>query len=93
MTLAKNDLNGAEIIVVGGAGYIGSHVSKMIKEHGGIPVTFDNFSAGHKHAVQWGSYLDVDLRDREAICAAFEKYPAVNTVIHLASSIEVGIGV
>ena len=85
-------LSGQTLIVVGGAGYIGSHVCKMIAKHGGTPVTFDNFSAGHKHAVKWGPYEEVDLRDREATLAACEKYKTARAVIHLASSIEVGIG-
>ena len=37
-----HDLKGAKIIVVGGAGYIGSHVCKTIAGHGGVPDTFDN---------------------------------------------------
>lgn len=86
------DLQGRDIIVVGGAGYIGSHVCKFISENGGNPITFDNFSAGHKHAVRWGDYVDVDLRDRDATKSALMKYKAVKTIVHLASSIEVGIG-
>lgn len=85
-------LKDREFIVVGGAGYIGSHVCKMIADHGGTPITFDNFSAGHKHAVKWGPYIDVDLRDRNATINALQKHKKVRTVIHLASSIEVGIG-
>ncbi len=92
MTLLNYDLKGRDIIVVGGAGYIGSHVCKTISDNGGNPITFDNFSAGHKHAVQWGPYVDVDLRDRNATKMAFMNHPNVKTAIHLASSIEVGIG-
>lgn len=92
MTSAGYNLKDQDIIVVGGAGYIGSHVCKAIADHGGRPITFDNFSAGHKHAVKWGPYVDVDLRDRAATLAAFQDHKSVQTVIHLASSIEVGIG-
>lgn len=77
---------------MGGAGYIGSHVCKSVHENGGVAVTFDNFISGHKHAVKWGPYEDVDLRDREAIFAVCEKHSDAFAVIHLASSIEVGIG-
>jgi len=86
------DLNGQDIIVVGGAGYIGSHVCKMIAQQGGRPITFDNLSAGHEHAVQWGPLERVDLRDRDALNAAFMNWPNATAVVHLASSIEVGIG-
>lgn len=49
------NLQGKSIIVVGGAGYIGSHVCKKISSKGGLPIVFDNFSAGHKHAIKWGA--------------------------------------
>lgn len=86
------NLNGRDFIVVGGAGYIGAHVCKMIAEHGGRPIVFDNFQAGHEHAVKWGACERVDLRNREATLAAFKAYSHIKTVIHLASSIEVGEG-
>lgn len=81
-----------DVIVVGGAGYIGSHVCKMISDCGGRPITFDNLSCGHAHAVKWGPLQQVDVRDSAALNAAFAKWPGVKTVVHLASSIEVGIG-
>jgi UDP-glucose 4-epimerase len=84
-------LSGRDFIVAGGAGYIGSHVCKMIADFGGNPITFDNLSAGHEHAVKWGPLERVDLRDREATSRAFGKFNHVRTVIHLASSIEVGL--
>jgi len=86
------DLNGQDIIVVGGAGYIGSHVCKMISDCGGRPITFDNLSYGHAHAVQWGPLERVDVRDRAALDTAFTRWPNATAVVHLASSIEVGIG-
>jgi len=85
-------LEGKKLIVVGGAGYIGSHVCKAIHGAGGEPFTFDNFIAGHKHAVKWGPYETVDLRDRGAILDACNEHSDAYGVIHLASSIEVGIG-
>lgn len=85
-------LEGREFIVVGGAGYIGAHVCKMIAQQGGRPIVFDNFSAGHKHAVKWGPSVNVDLRDRAMTLAAFKTYAHVKTIIHLASFIEVGEG-
>lgn len=81
-----------KFIVAGGAGYIGSHVCKAIADHGGTPITFDNLSAGHEHAVKWGPLINVDLRDRVATLEAMKNHGHVKTVIHLASSIEVGFG-
>ena len=87
-----HDLQGQEIIVLGGGGYIGAHVCKRLAERGGRPIVFDNFEAGHIHAVKWGPYETMDLRDRAQTLAAFQKHANVKTVIHLASSIEVGEG-
>ena len=87
-----HDLQGQEIIVLGGGGYIGAHVCKRLAERGGRPIVFDNFKAGHIHAVKWGPYETMDLRDRAQTLAAFQKHANVKTVIHLASSIEVGEG-
>lgn len=92
MSSQEKILGGRDFIVVGGAGYIGSHVCKMLSDWGASPITFDNFSAGHEHAVQWGPSEHVDLRDKTETFKVFEKYSAVKTVIHLASSIEVGFG-
>lgn len=86
------DLTGKTIIVAGGAGYIGAHVCKAIADNGGTPITFDNFSSGHKHAVKWGPFEAVDLRDKTATLAAFTKHKTAHAVVFLASSIEVGIG-
>jgi len=87
-----HDLTGKTVIVVGGAGYIGSHVCKMIADHGGLPFTLDNFCSGHKHAVKWGPYEDLDLRDKSATLKALKTHQDASSVIHLASDIEVGRG-
>jgi len=92
MTKKTHDLSGKSFIVAGGAGYIGSHVCKAIADKGGTAITFDNLSAGHEHAVRWGPLVKVDLRDREATFTAFRAHSNAKTVIHLASSIEVGLG-
>jgi len=88
----EQHFSGRSFIVAGGAGYIGSHVCKTISDHGGNPITFDNLSAGNEHAVKWGPLVNVDLRDRDATFKALKTHSHVKTVIHLASSIEVGFG-
>jgi len=92
MTKTPYDLTGRDFIVVGGAGYIGSHVCKTIHQYGGRPITFDNLLSGHKHAVKWGPFVKVDVRNETLVNAAFTEFPNAKTVIHLASSIEVGLG-
>ncbi|HEX6978348.1 MAG TPA: UDP-glucose 4-epimerase GalE [Alphaproteobacteria bacterium] len=80
---------GRNILVTGGAGYIGSHVAKALAAAGFTPVVLDDFRAGHREAVRWGPFVEGDLLDRplvERTLAAYE----VAAVIHLAGSIEVG---
>ena len=43
------------ILVVGGAGYIGSHTCFALAERGYLPVVYDNYSTGHPEFVKWGS--------------------------------------
>ena len=86
------NIKGQDIIVVGGAGYIGSHICKMISDCGGHPITFDSLSSGHADAVKWGPLERVDVRDRTPLHSVFKKWSHVKTVVHLASSIEVSIG-
>ena len=88
----SRELEGRTILVAGGAGYIGAHVCKAIAEAGGTPVTLDDLSAGHAHAVRWGPLVKVDLRDRAATTAALREHAGASAVVHLASSIEVGLG-
>ena len=51
------------VMVVGGAGYIGSHICKALAQRGDEPVVLDNLSRVHGHAVQWGPLVELDARD------------------------------
>ena len=50
-----------KILVCGGAGYIGSHMVKLLASSGYDVVTFDNLSSGHREAVKWGRLIEGDL--------------------------------
>ncbi len=77
------------ILVVGGAGYIGSHTCKYLAENGYHPIVFDNFSEGHRDFVRWGPVVEGDIGDRAALDAAIAEHkPAA--IIHFAALIEVG---
>lgn len=76
------------VLVVGGAGYIGSHVCKVLSESGFYPVTYDNLSTGHSWAVRFGPFVKGDLEDSEKLTQAFIRYQP-KAVIHLASLINV----
>ncbi|MDF1679092.1 UDP-glucose 4-epimerase GalE [Ponticaulis sp.] len=77
------------VLVAGGAGYIGSHACLALKQAGYTPVVFDNFSNGHKAFVQWGPFVEGDIRSRVDLDAAFDTYNPVG-VMHFAGLIEVG---
>jgi UDP-glucose 4-epimerase/UDP-arabinose 4-epimerase len=79
---------GASILVTGGAGYIGSHTEKALAERGAKPVVFDNLTSGHREALQWGPFVEGDIRDADALQAAFEQH-SVSAVVHFAGLIEV----
>lgn len=80
-----------KILVLGGAGYIGSHVCKAIEARGDTLIVFDNLSAGHRDFVRWGPLVEGDIRDSVALDGAFDAYKP-DAVMHFAASIEVGIG-
>ncbi len=79
----------ANILVTGGAGYIGSHACKVLKTAGYTPVTFDNFITGWRDAVKFGPLVEGDLLDRASIDAAFAMYQPVG-VMHFAALSQVG---
>ena len=92
LDLTGPDIKGKDILVVGGAGYIGAHVCKALADVGATPITVDNLSSGHADAVRWGPLVEVDLRDRAATSEACQAHADAHAVVHLASSIEVGLG-
>jgi len=77
------------ILIVGGAGFIGSHTAKVVAEAGLTPVVFDNLSSGHAWAVRWGAFEKGDLSDRASIVAAIRRHQ-VTAVMQFAAFIEVG---
>ena len=77
------------VLVTGGAGYIGSHACKALRNAGFTPVTFDNLETGWSEAVKFGPFVQGDLMDRAAVDAVFAKYQPV-AVMHFAALSQVG---
>ncbi len=77
------------ILIVGGAGYIGSQTAKRVAQAGLQPVVFDNLVYGHKGAVKWGPLIEGDLGDRAAIRRVLEEHH-VTAVVHFAAFAYVG---
>lgn len=77
------------ILVIGGAGYIGSHTVKMLAAKGYNPVVFDNLSKGHRKAVSAYPFEEGDLGDKARLAEVFQKHH-IDAVMHFAAFIEVG---
>lgn len=77
------------ILVCGGAGYIGSHMVKMLTEAGHHTTTFDNLSTGHRLAVQWGELVIGDLLDAAALRGLFAER-RFDAVMHFSAKSLVG---
>ncbi len=74
------------VLVAGGAGYIGSHVAKALKNAGYNPVVYDNLSTGHKEAVKYGELVIGDLSDSAKLDWTFKNYN-ISAVLNFAGSI------
>jgi UDP-arabinose 4-epimerase len=77
------------ILVTGGAGYIGSHTAKALAARGFVPVVFDNLVYGHRWAVQWGPFVEGDIRDRARLVDTLRRYN-IAAVLHFAAFAYVG---
>ncbi len=79
------------VLVIGGAGYIGSHTVNLLKKQGHNPIIYDNLSKGYREVAD---ILDVeliegDLSDKEKLKQIFKDYK-IEVVMHFAAFIEVG---
>ena len=76
------------ILVAGGAGYIGAHTCLDLFNKGFTPVVYDNLSNGHAEFVKWGALEIGDIRDRNKLDEVLRKYKPL-AIIHFAAAIEV----
>lgn len=77
------------ILIVGGAGYIGSHVNKILAGHGYNTVVFDNLARGHRELVKWGKFMQGDLLNKKSIDTVFQENP-IDSVMHFAAFAYIG---
>lgn len=78
-----------EILIIGGAGFIGSHVNKRLNEAGYSTVVFDNLSRGNRSAVIKGSFIQGDLGDPAAVKKVLNSR-RFDAVMHFAALTDVG---
>lgn len=78
-----------DILVTGGAGYIGSHITKSLYKNGFNAVILDNLNTGHAHLAKFGILQQFDIQDKTKLQAMFQDYD-FKAVIHCAASTLVG---
>ena len=77
------------VLVIGGAGYVGSHACKAFARKGWRVAVFDNLSAGSRDAVKWGDLTVGDIADQAALRAAISAHRP-DVVAHFAALTSVG---
>ena len=81
--MAKN------ILVTGGAGYVGSHTCQALAALGYLPLSLDNLRQGHTWAVQWGPFVKGDIANPSVLDHIFSDYQPL-AVVHFAACAYVG---
>lgn len=76
------------VLVIGGAGYIGSHMLKMLGQNGCNVTTLDDLSSGHRDAVLCGQFVQGNFGDRAVLDSVLSN--GFDAVMHFASFIQVG---
>ena len=77
------------VLVTGGAGFVGSHVCKILRQTGFLPVAFDNLCRGNKEAVRFGPLVEGDILSATALDDAMRRYQP-EAVLHFAAFAYVG---
>ena len=78
-----------QILLTGGAGYIGSHMAKMLVQRGYEVIIFDNLSTGFRDAARYGRLIEGDLADRTLLEQIFTENQ-IAAVMHFAALSQVG---
>ncbi len=76
------------ILVTGGAGYIGSHIVRDLGREGFNPIVYDNLSTGNRENVLCGDFIPGDVGDPTLVAKTLRTY-SIKSVIHFAASIVV----
>ena len=77
------------VLVTGGAGYVGAHACKALAKAGYAPFVYDNLSTGHESFVRWGPLIKADIRDHATLREVMLSYD-ISAVLHFAACAYVG---
>jgi len=76
-----------KVLVTGGAGYIGSHAARLLRDHGHEILVYDNLSTGHRRLVKGFELIEADLLNQSVLTSALRM---VDAVMHFAANAYVG---
>ncbi len=77
------------VLVTGGAGYVGSHFCKIAKQNHLEPIVLDDLSTGHERFVKFGPFVKASILDTKTVTETLRKYN-VRAVFHFAGKALVG---
>lgn len=78
-----------EILIVGGAGYIGSYVNKLLSLHNFETIILDNLESGDKRTIKKGIFYEGDFGDIQLLHTIFTNH-RIDAVMHFAAYIDIG---
>lgn len=85
----RTEVKSKTLLVIGGAGYVGSYVNKRLSQAGYETVIYDNLSRGHRSNVVRGNFIQGDLADQPALEALFQQHTFAG-ILHFAAYTDVG---
>ena len=78
-----------EVLITGGAGYIGSTICSALKDHGHTPIILDSLVTGREEFTHGYIFYKADIADRAAVAQVFSEHPEIAATIHCAALIVV----
>ena len=78
-----------KILVIGGAGYIGSHMCKYLYQNDYTPIVVDSLVYGHRQAVKWGPFIQGSIQDKNMLDHVFSQHE-IAAIMHFAAFCYVG---
>jgi len=80
------------ILITGGAGYIGSHITEILLKKNKKVFLIDNLSTGHRKLINLkAKFFKLDINNKQGIRKIIEKYK-IDSIIHLAANLIIGEG-
>jgi UDP-glucose 4-epimerase len=76
------------VLITGGAGYIGSHCAKFFHQQGVNTIVLDNLLFGHREAVKYGKFIEGDFGDKQLVNKIFQ-LEKIDAIIHFAALADV----